>query len=152
MRIALLSLFALLGVSACTSTEMLAKPDITARVDQTPDVMGPCMANALATQFPGTEPDLLVFGPKAEISVYAPRGGLVAFVTVEPHPNNKSVVKFYNGDLYWPTHQVSGVFPDMMRDNWHRGDAAIKSCVPVSAQAPSSGPTSPMGTPLAPAS
>lgn len=138
MRIIALPLLLLLGLAACTSTSLLAKPDITARIDQTPDVMAPCMASALATQFPGTEPDLLVFGPKSEISVYAPRGGLVAFVTVEPHPNNKSVVKFYNGDLYWPTHQVNGMFPDMARDNWHRADAAIKSCVPVSAQAPGS--------------
>ena len=136
MRIIALPLLLLLCTAACTATSLLAKPDITARIDQTPDVMAPCMAQALATQFPGTEPDLLVFGPKSEISVYAPRGGLVAFVTVEPHPNNKSVVKFYNGDLYWPTHQVSGVFPDMARDNWHRADAAIKSCVPVSAQGP----------------
>lgn len=136
MRLAHLPLLLLLGTAACTSTSLLAKPDITARLDQTPDVMANCLAGSLANEFRGTEPDLLFFGPKAEISVYAPRGGLIAFVTVEPHPNNKSIVKFYNGDLYWPTHQVSGVFPDMARDNWHRADAAIKACVPVSAQGP----------------
>ena len=32
--------------------------------------------------------------------------------------------------------QVSGVFPDMARDNWHRADNAIKACAPVSAEAP----------------
>lgn len=142
MRIAALPLLLLLGTGACTSTALLAKPDITARIDQTPDVIAPCLTTALANEFRGTEPDMLVFGPKAEISVYAPRGGLVAFVTVEPHPNNKSVVKFYNGDLYWPTYQVNGVFPDMARDNWHRADAAIRACVPVSAQGPV-GTTSP---------
>jgi hypothetical protein len=133
-----------LGLAACTSTEHLAKPDITARVDQAPEAMANCMAQALANEFRGAAPDLLFFGPKAEISLYAPRGGLIAFVTVEPHPNNKSLVKFYNGDLYWPTHQVSGVFPDMARDNWHRADAAIKACVPTTAANP--------GTPTQPAS
>ncbi|MBK8157506.1 MAG: hypothetical protein IPK59_01395 [Rhodospirillaceae bacterium] len=137
MRIAHLSLLLLLGTGACTSTDLLAKPDITARLDQTPEVMANCLTTALANEFRGTMPDLLFFGPKAEISVYAPRGGLIAFMTVEPHPNNKSMVKFYNGDLYWPTHQVSGMFPDMARDNWHRADAAIRACAPVAAQVPS---------------
>ncbi|WP_374651660.1 hypothetical protein [Dongia sp.] len=134
----------LLGLSGCASSEMMAKPDITARVDQTPEPMANCLAQALANEFRGAAPDLLFFGPKAEISVYAPRGGLIAFVTVEPHPNRKSIVKFYNGDLYWPTHQVSGVFPDMARDNWHRADAAIRACVPTTAESP--------GLPAAPTS
>jgi hypothetical protein len=137
MRTTFLPLLLLLATGACTSTDILAKPDITARLDQTPDVMANCLAGTLANEFRGTQPDLLFFGPKAEISVYAPRGGLVAFVTVEPHPNNKALVKFYNGDLYWPTHQVSGVFPDMARDNWHRGDAAIRACAPMAAEMPS---------------
>lgn len=143
MRSFLLSLLCL-GLVACTSTKNMAKPDITARVDQTPETMANCMAQSLANEFRGAAPDLLFFGPKAEISVYAPRGGLIAFVTVEPHPNNKSVVKFYNGDLYWPIHQVSGVFPDMARDNWHRADTAIRACVPTTAANP--------GTTLLPAS
>ncbi|WP_374383689.1 hypothetical protein [Dongia sp.] len=140
MRPLLASLVLLLGTAACTSTDMLAKPDITARVDQSPETMANCLAQALANEFRGAAPDLLFFGPKAEISVYAPRGGLIAFVTVEPHPNNKSLVKFYNGDLYWPTHQVSGVFPDMARDNWHRADAAIRACVPTTAESPAAAP------------
>jgi hypothetical protein len=143
MRIALLPILLLLGTSACTSTGMLAKPDITARVDQSPEALANCLTGTLANEFRGAQPDLLFFGPKSEISVYAPRGGLIAFVTVEPHPNNKAVVKFYNGDLYWPTHQVSGVFPDMARDNWHRADAAIRACVPVSAEVPGNTAPSP---------
>jgi hypothetical protein len=141
----LVPLLLLLWAGGCTSTEMLAKADITARIDQPPEVMADCLATALAAEFRGTAPDLLHFGPKSEISVYAPRGGLIAFVTVEPHPNGRSLVKFYNGDLYWPTHQASGVFPDMARDNWHRVDAAISACVPVSAQAVIS-PTPPPAT------
>lgn len=136
MRIAILPILLLLGAGACTSTSLLAKPDITARIDQPPQVMAGCLASTLANEFRGAQPDLLVFGPKSEISVYAPRGGLIAFVTIEPHPNNKSIVKFYNGDLYWPVDQVSGVFPDLARDNWHRGDAAIRACAPVSAEMP----------------
>jgi hypothetical protein len=143
MRAAALPLLLLFGLSACTSTELLAKPDITARIDQNPEVMANCLSASLANEFRGAMPDLLFFGPKSEISLYAPRGGLIAFVTVEPHPNGKSLVKFYNGDLYWPTHQVSGVFPDIARDNWHRADSAIRACVPVSAQAPGGAPPAP---------
>ena len=143
MRIAILPILLLLGTGACTSTSFQAKPAITARIDQPPQVMADCLAGALANEFRGAQPDLLVFGPKSEISVYAPRGGLVAFVTVEPHPNNKSLVKFYNGDLYWPIQQVSGVFPDLARDNWHRVDAAIRACAPVSAEMPASAPSLP---------
>jgi hypothetical protein len=127
---------ALLWLAGCTSTELLSKPDITARIDQPPMVMSGCLSEQLAVQFPGTYPDLQQFGPNAEISLYAPRGGLIAFVTVEPHPNGKSLVKYYNGDLYWPTHQASGVYPDMMRDNWHRVEAALRACAPVTAQLP----------------
>lgn len=126
----------LLALGGCTSSQMMAEPSITARIDQPPDAMADCLAASLAREFSGTAPDLLHFGPKSEISVYAPRGGLVAFLTVEPHPNGKSLVKFYNGDLYWPTQQVSGIFPDLARDNWHRVDAAIRACAPVSAEAP----------------
>jgi hypothetical protein len=35
---------------------------------------------------------------------------------------------------------VSGVFPDMARDNWHRADAAIKACVPTTAGMPMASP------------
>lgn len=141
MRIAIIPILLLLGTGACTSTSLLAKPDITARIDQSPPAMANCLAASLANEFRGAQPDLLFFGPKSEISLYAPRGGLIAFVTVEPHPNNKSLVKFYNGDLYWPTQQVSGVFPDMARDNWHRAEAAIRACVPVSAEIPADMPS-----------
>jgi len=37
-----------------------------------------------------------------QISVEAPRGGLLAFVTIEPLPSGDSHVTIYNGDLYWP--------------------------------------------------
>lgn len=140
MRIAPLPLLLLLGAGACTSTELLAKPDITARIDQPPMVMSGCLNDSLATEFRGAYPDSQQFGPRTEISLYAPRGGLIAFITVEPHTGGKSLVKYYNGDLYWPTHQVSGVFPDMARDNWHRIERALQACAPVTA-------TLPMNTP-----
>lgn len=139
MRHSPLPLAALLLLGACTSTELLAKPDLTARIDQPPMVMSGCLNDSLAEQFPGAAPDLQQYGPKSEISLYAPRGGLVAFITVEPHPNGKSIVKFYNGDLYWPVHQVNGVFPDMVRDNWHRVERALQACAPVQAAAPAGG-------------
>lgn len=149
MRHAVLPLAATLLLGACTSTELLAKPDITARIDQPPMVMSGCLNDALATQFPGAYPDAQQYGPRTEISLYAPRGGLIAFITVEPHANGKSLVKYYNGDLYWPEHQVSGVFPDMARDNWHRVEQALQTCAPVSAAlpAPRSAPPAPAPTP-----
>lgn len=136
----LLPVLPALLLGACTSTELLSKPDITARIDQPPMVMSGCLNDSLIEQFSGATPDLQQYGSKSEISLYAPRGGLIAFITVEPHPNGKSIVKFYNGDLYWPEHQVSGVFPDMARDNWHRVERALQTCAPVEASLPQSAP------------
>lgn len=146
----LLPLAACLLAGGCTSSELLAKPDITARIDQPPLVMAGCLNDSLAAEFPGAQPDLHGFPTKSEISLYAPRGGLIAFVTIEPHSNGKSLVKFYNGDLYWPTHQVSGVFPDMARDNWHRVEDALRACAPVTAQLPTPG-AAPAAAPYQPA-
>src|SRR5262249_38139172 len=113
-----------------------------ARIDQPPMVMAGCLDDSLATEFRGAYSDSQQYGPRTEISLYAPRGGLIAFVTVEPHPNGKSLVKFYNGDLYWPTHQVNGVYPDMARDNWHRMEKALQTCAPIAANVPvTSSPT-----------
>jgi hypothetical protein len=63
-----------------------------------------------------------------EITVEAPRGGLLAFVTVDPLPSGDSHVTIYNGELYWPRRQVSGEIPDFLRDNWHRTERAVLAC------------------------
>ena len=68
-----------------------------------------------------------------EIAVEAPRGGLLAFVTVDPLPSGDSHVTIYNGNLYWPRRNTSGVFPDFLRDNWHRTERAVLECTDKSA-------------------
>ncbi|HVO00953.1 MAG TPA: hypothetical protein VMT54_02065 [Candidatus Cybelea sp.] len=93
----------------------------------------PCIAAGLGKEFQDAMPVVdrgEVLGG-TQISVNAPRGGLLAFVTIEPLPDGGSAVTFYNGDLYWPKTQTDGVFPDVARDNWHRAEAAIRSCQPA---------------------
>ncbi len=90
----------------------------------------PCIADHLGQEFRDTLP-VVSHGnthDSDEISVEAPRGGLLAFVTVEPLPSGDSHVTIYNGNLYWPSHNTSGVFPDFLRDNWHRTEHAVLAC------------------------
>ena len=90
----------------------------------------PCLAAALGKEFQDPAPVIdtgATLGGRT-ITVNAPRGGLLAFVTVDPLPDGGSDVAIYNGDLYWPKTQVSGVFPDVARDNWHRAEAAVREC------------------------
>ena len=49
-------------------------------------------------------------------------------MTVEPLPSGDSHVTIYNGNLYWPRRNTSGVFPDFLRDNWHRTERAVLDC------------------------
>jgi hypothetical protein len=90
----------------------------------------PCIASAMGKEFHDIIP---VIGRGnvpggTEITVEAPRGGLLAFVTVDPLPSGDSHVTVYQGNLYWPNHVTSGVFPDVARDNWHRAERAILQC------------------------
>jgi hypothetical protein len=90
----------------------------------------PCIAANLGKEFRDIVP---IVGrgnlPGAtEITVNAPRGGLLAFLTLDPLPSGDSHVTIYPGTLYWPNHEISGVFPDVARDNWHRAEHAVLQC------------------------
>ena len=90
----------------------------------------PCIAGNLGREFQDTLP---VVNPgnthdSTGIAVEAPRGGLLAFITLDPLPSGDSHVTIYNGNLYWPRRNTSGVFPDFLRDNWHRSERAVLAC------------------------
>ena len=90
----------------------------------------PCVVNELGKEFRdgvpvverGNTPN------SAEITINAPRGGVLGFVTVEPIPSGGTAVTFFDGQLYWPNRVSSGVWPDVGRDNWHRAERAIIAC------------------------
>ncbi len=117
-----------LPLAGCSSSEMMSRPDIVMKIAPVTRTATACVANGLSREFQDTIPAIETVSGVDQISVTAPRGGLLAFVTVEPGPGGGSLVKFYNGDLYWPQTQVSGVFPDVARDNWHRAEKAISDC------------------------
>jgi hypothetical protein len=123
-----LVLTAFWALAACSSTAMMAKPDIVMQIPAATNTATACVAQGFGREFQDTFPSVEVVRDVSQISVNAPRGGLLAFVTVEPGPGGGSLVKFYNGDLYWPSTQTSGVFPDLARDNWHRAEKAITGC------------------------
>ena len=115
-------------LTACSSGAMMSRPDIVMKIAPATNTATACVADGLGREFQDTIPAIETVRGVSQISVNAPRGGLLAFVTVEPGPGGGSLVKFYNGDLYWPKTQISGVFPDIARDNWHRAEKAITAC------------------------
>jgi hypothetical protein len=90
----------------------------------------PCIAGNLSREFRDILPVVNRGNThdSTEIAVEAPRGGLLAFITVDPLPSGDSHVTIYNGNLYWPRQNTSGVFPDFLRDNWHRSERAVLAC------------------------
>lgn len=125
-----LALAAGLALGACTPTSKVAEPDIVMKSAVIPQVLTPCLATRLGQQFRDHRPSVDYYRGIHEISIDSPRGEKLAFVTVESDRAGGSVVSFWNGDLYWPDHTVSGVWPDVMRDNWHRFENAENACQP----------------------
>jgi hypothetical protein len=90
----------------------------------------PCIANNLGKEFQDTVP-VIEHGNtpgSSEITINAARGDVLGFVTVEPILSGGSAITFYDGQLYWPNRTTNGVFPDYLRDNWHRAERAILLC------------------------
>lgn len=137
------------GLAGCTPTSKVAEPDIVMKSAAAPDVLAPCLAAELGRIFRDQRPTVDIYRGMHEITVDSPRGEKLAFVTVEPDLSDGSVVHFWNGDLYWPSHVVSGVWPDVARDNWHRFEAAENACQPqpVAATAVKAAPTAPPPAP-----
>ena len=115
-------------LSGCVPTERVAQPDLILKSSLPPDAMAPCLARQLGRQFGDREPDIKLVADHYEIEINAPRGNLIGFVTVEAREELGSRIYFYNGDLYWPDRQTSGVYPDIARDNWHRAERAFDAC------------------------
>jgi len=120
-----------MALGACTPTTKVAEPDIVMKSPVMPGILAPCLAHKLGQQFRDHRPTVNHYRGVHEITVDSPRGEKLAFVTVESDLSNGSVVSFWDGDLYWPNHTVSGVWPDVMRDNWHRFEAAENACQPT---------------------
>lgn len=126
----LLAVLAAAALGACTPTTKVAEPDIVMKSPVIPEVLAPCLAYKLGQQFRDYRPTVDRYRGVHEITIDSQRGEKLAFVTVESDYANGSIVSFWNGDLYWPNHTVSGVWPDVMRDNWHRFEAAENACQP----------------------
>ena len=114
--------------AGCMPTERVAEPTLVMKVGSEYQPAAQCISTGLGIEFRDKHPRLDFYRSTAEITIEAPRGGVLAFVTVEPDVYRGSVVKYYNGDLYWPDHEVSGVYPDIARDNWHRVERAVQNC------------------------
>jgi hypothetical protein len=123
-----LVLLSLLLLGGCMPASKVAEPTLTMKVASDVQPAAQCISTGLGLEMRDKHPRLDFYRNQAEITIEAPRGGVLAFVTVEPDVYKGSVVKFYNGDLYWPRHDVSGAYPDLARDNWHRVERAVHNC------------------------
>lgn len=127
-RLAILVLFQ--SVTGCQWVDTSDQP-IAYKLAVPTEQATPCLAESLSREFQDTLPvvDRGNVPGGQEITVNATRGGMVAFLTVEPvNFGSGSKVTFYNGLLYWPRRNIGGVFPDVARDNWHRAERAILAC------------------------
>ena len=125
----------LAATAACTPTSKVAEPDIVMKSPVAPSVLAQCLAVKLGERFRDQRPTVDRYEGIHEITIESPRGEKLAFVEVQSDYAGGSTVRFWDGDLYWPDHRVSGVFPDVMRDNWHRFEAAQRDCQPTTAAA-----------------
>ncbi|HEV8391401.1 MAG TPA: hypothetical protein VGQ35_16235 [Dongiaceae bacterium] len=127
----LLAILAATGIGACTPTSKVAEPDIVMKSPVPPDILTACLATKLGQNFRDQRPTVDAYRGVHEITIDSQRGEKLAFVEVESDFAGGSNVRFWNGDLYWPNHITSGVWPDVMRDNWHRFEAAENACQPT---------------------
>lgn len=128
-------LLVILAAAACTPTSKVAEPDIVMKSPVAPNVLAQCLAVKLGQNFRDQRPTVDVYGGIHEITIESPRGEKLAFVEVQSDYAGGSTVRFWNGDLYWPDHRASGVFPDVARDNWHRFERAQRDCQPTATAA-----------------
>jgi hypothetical protein len=131
----LLAFVAAVSIGACTPTSKVAEPDIVMKSPVAPKELARCLAIKLGQNFRDLRPTVDIYRGVHEISINSPRGEKLAFVEVESDYAGGSVTRFWNGDLYWPDRMNSGVWPDVMRDNWHRFEAAQRDCQPATAAA-----------------
>jgi hypothetical protein len=125
----------LAATAACTPTSKVAEPDIVMKSPVAPNPLAHCLAVKLGERFRDQRPIVDVYAGIHEITIESPRGEKLAFVEVQSDYAGGSTVRFWDGDLYWPDHRVSGVWPDVMRDNWHRFEWAERDCQPAATAA-----------------
>jgi hypothetical protein len=125
----------LAATGACTPTSKVAEPDIVMKSPVAPNVLTQCLAIKLGERFRDQRPIVDTYAGIHEITIESPRGEKLAFVEVQSDYAGGSTVRFWNGDLYWTDHRVSGMWPDIMRDNWHRFEWAERDCQPTTAAA-----------------
>src|SRR3954471_4571316 len=130
MRRPLALLGIILVIQSLTGCAWVDNDPVAMKLPGTTQQVTPCVVAELGKEFRdgvpvverGNTPN------SAEITINAPRGAVLGFVTVEPIPSGGTAVTFYDGQLYWPNRTTSGVFPDSARDNWHRAERAILLC------------------------
>jgi hypothetical protein len=123
----LLSILLFQGLAGCS---WILNDPVAMKLPGTTAQVTPCIANNLGKEFQDGVP-VIEHGNtpgSSEITINAARGEMVGFVTVEPIPSGGSSVTYYDGQLYWPRRTINGVFPDFLRDNWHRAERAILLC------------------------
>src|SRR5262249_52870262 len=94
----------LLSIQSLSGCAWVDNAPIEMKLQGTTAQNTPCIAGNLGKEFQDTLPVVNRGNThnSTEISVEAPRGGLLAFVTLDPLPSGDSHVTIYNGDLYWP--------------------------------------------------
>lgn len=129
---ALLFMFIIQPLGGCAWVQ---NDPVTMKVPGTTEQVTPCIADNLGKEFRDAVP-VVEHGNtpgSREITLNAPRGAMVGFVTLQPIPSGGTAVTYYDGKLYWPNRVSSGVWPDVARDNWHRAERAVLQCTPKSA-------------------
>lgn len=119
--------FLIQGLGGCAWVQ---NDPVAMKLPGTTAELTPCVANNLGKEFRDGVP-VVEHGNtpgSREITINAPRGGTLGFVTLEPIPSGGTAVTYYDGKLYWPNRVTSGVFQDVARDNWHRAERAILQC------------------------
>jgi hypothetical protein len=130
MRQPLALLTLIVSVQCLAGCAWVRNDPIGMKLPGTTAQLTPCVANNLGKEFQDGVP-VIEHGNtpgSAEITINAPRGAVLGFVTLEPIPSGGTTVTFYDGQLYWPSRVSSGVWPDVARDNWHRAERAVLAC------------------------
>lgn len=135
MRRPFVILLTMLSFQSLTGCAWVNNDPVAMKLPGTTTQVTPCLVNNLGKEFQDTVP-VVEHGNtpgSREITINAPRGAMLGFITVEPIPSGGSAVTYYDGQLYWPSRVSSGVWPDVARDNWHRAERAIADCGKASA-------------------
>ena len=111
----------------CVPTSYIAEPNLVLRHRKPPALLSPCLTDKLGIAFDDPLPDHQVYENEETIAVHSPRGKILAFVSLTEE-NGHSLVRYWNGNMYRETKQISGYISDVTRDNWFRMEDALGAC------------------------